>query len=56
MLYVIEFFRKMFVTLFELLDVIVFDFADFDVSLMQIFLGFILTGIIISVFWKGASG
>lgn len=34
-------------------DEVVFDFFGFEVSIMGLFVGFIVLGFVVSVFWKG---
>lgn len=50
----IVFFRNCIVSITDMLDGVVFKFGAMNVSLFDLFFGFIALGIIISVFWKGS--
>ena len=50
----IEFLRKSLADLASLLHDYHFDIGGLDVSLLELFLGFLAIGFVISVFWKGA--
>lgn len=54
MIAIFQFFRNGIIAVGELLDRFVFSVSGFNVSLLDIFIGFVLMGIIITVFWKGA--
>lgn len=50
----ILFLRDCFADISSLLNSVLFEFAGMSVSLLELFIGFVALGFIISVFWKGA--
>ncbi len=48
------FLRDCLYDLFDYLDRIIFDISGMSVSMLDIWIGFLVIGIIISAFWKGA--
>lgn len=50
----ILFLRDRVVQVTDMLNSFSFEIADISVSLLDLIIGFIIMGIVISVFWKGA--
>lgn len=48
------FFRDCIVQITDMLDDVIFDIGGVNATLLDLFLGFIALGIVISLFWKGS--
>lgn len=56
MLEAIQFFVSMWNKVIAVLDRHTFDFDGYPVSLSAIFFAFIVTSLVVTIFWKGARG
>lgn len=49
-----KFIVDLFWKVFDMIDqTVVFEFFDFEVSILDVFIAFIIIGFVTSVFWKG---
>lgn len=54
MIDVVKFLRDYLIDIAELLDVYCFDIQGINVSIFDLFIGFIVLSLVVSIFWKGA--
>ncbi len=53
---VFRFFGNMWSIILSVLDLYTFDIGGFEFSLFDIILGFVISSMALSIFWKGARG